>query len=615
MKKQGRLNDSMNELYFLASGKISRREAVSRTLKIAIGASAALFSGGLASYAIDSYVKEATANFQVKISKSYNPRAENYEIGLKVIAPELDDLKAYYENASIQGVLDKSSWSREREGIFLHSYSSAFFTRREIGEQKMRVEVEKDGVKSVKDFFVNVALNEDEISSNPLKREDLKLLWSDLLEDTRLRFDREDLLRKECEIVNAAEIKKVSRPSSIYLKELTSYLLSSNLDYRDVLRGISLLVPTLNTRPWICYGNFTEDINKAEFLLDENEAYWLTKFLSEVDVDEAHFYAARAITDQMVFFSDRLKIRPLDVVEYKGKKLQLFDLIKELAKKHFAFESQGKRESVKDFDLVGRWSDRSKVNNNRHIYYNLRQVQFPVSENMLFGFVEVDPINRRYVWEDDKNFHYEVEGKAFAYADKALNILSLWIENYGKFNEELKEILTDPNRKVGECSCSPLEGIHGYVDHPFWTEFFPNSIIEARKDNYDTLLFKGSKESRNSILLYGYSLITFNSPKWIEEVRVELATCYGSIAGYPLYRGGFNYPEKKRLAFAHGEPSFIINKNDENLLYERSTNELLLDRENTYTLNFIATRKDAAKKDGIIELYIYVPGEVREIKW
>ena len=607
MKKQERLNDSMNELYFLANGKISRREAVSRTLKIAIGVSAALLSGGLAGYAIDSHVKNLATNFQVKISKSYNPHAEDYEIGLKVIAPELDDLKAYYENASINGVLDKSSWLKEREGIFLHSYSSTFFTRREIGRQKIRVEVEKDGVKSAKDFFVNVALNEDEISSNPLKREDLKLLWIDLLEDAKLSFDREDLLRKECEIVDAAKINKFSRPSSIYLRELTSYLLSSNLDYRDVLRGISLLVPALNTRPWICYGNFTEDINKAEFLLDENEAYWLTKFLSEVDVDEAHFYAARAITDQMVLVSDWLKIRPLDVIEYKGRKLQLFDLIKELAKKHFTFESQGKRESVKDFDLVERWSDRSEVNNNRHIYYNLRQVQLPTSD---IGLFEVDPINRRYVWEDDKNYLYQVEGKDFVYADKALNILSMWIENHERFNEELNEILTNPNRKVVEYS--PIEAIWNQPD--IIKDFFPNSVTEARKDNYGTLLLKGSKESRNSLLLYGYSLITFNSPKWAEEVRVELATCYGSIMGYPLYVEVFNYPESKWAA-CHGEPSFIINKNDENLLYERSTDELLLDRENTYTLNFIATRKDAAKKDGITELYIKVPLEGKRIKW
>jgi hypothetical protein len=261
---------------------------------------------------------------------------------------------------------------------------------------------------------------------------------------------------------------------------------------------------------------------------------------------------------------------------------------------------------------VERWSDRSEVNNNRHIYYNLRQVQLPISD---IGLFEVDPINRRYVWEDDENYLYQVEGKDFVYADKALNILSMWIENYGKFNEELNESLTNPNRKAGECSCSPLEGIHGYVNHPFWTEFFPNSITEARKDSYDTLLFKGSKESRNSILLYGYSLITFNSPKWAEEVRVELATCYGSIMGYPLYVEVFNYPESKKPGWGHGEPSFIINKNDENLLYERNTDELLLDRENTYTLNFIATRKDAAKKDGITVLSIKVPLEGKRIKW
>jgi hypothetical protein len=103
----------MNELCLLANGKISRREAVSRTLKVVIDASAALLSGGPASYAIDSHVKNLAINFQVIISKSYNPHAEDYETGLKVIAPELDDLKVYYENASIQGVLDKSSWLKE----------------------------------------------------------------------------------------------------------------------------------------------------------------------------------------------------------------------------------------------------------------------------------------------------------------------------------------------------------------------------------------------------------------------------------------------------------------------------------------------------------------------
>ena len=36
---------------------------------------------------------------EVKVGKSYNAAVRDYEVGLKVIGPELDSLKAYYENA------------------------------------------------------------------------------------------------------------------------------------------------------------------------------------------------------------------------------------------------------------------------------------------------------------------------------------------------------------------------------------------------------------------------------------------------------------------------------------------------------------------------------------
>jgi len=111
------------------------------------------------------------------------------------------------------------------------------------------------------------------------------------------------------------------------------------------------------------------------------------------------------------------------------------------------------------------------------------------------------------------------------------------------------------------------------------------------------------RKVKNPIILYGYSLLTFNSPKRYEEVRVELASCYGSLTGYPIYREEFRYPPPRKAN--HGEPSFILNEKDEELLYKRSSKKLLIEP-NTYSLNFLFTREEAVEKDnspyGLIEL-------------
>jgi len=118
--------------------RISRRKALSDLTKIA-GAAALSFSvGGLAGYLLASRFSEATTKtviststltiyktetqtitstktimrtytttkterpeirIEVKVGKSYNAAVRDYEVGLKVIGPELDSLKAYYENA------------------------------------------------------------------------------------------------------------------------------------------------------------------------------------------------------------------------------------------------------------------------------------------------------------------------------------------------------------------------------------------------------------------------------------------------------------------------------------------------------------------------------------
>ena len=211
--------------------RISRRKALSDLTKIA-GAAALSFSvGGLAGYLLGSRFREAVTKtvvststltiyktetqtvtstktitrmytkterpeirIEVEVGKSYNATVRDYEVGLKVIGPELDSLKAYYENASIGGVLDR--WERR-----VTAYYSSFLTHGEIGEQRIRLEVEKDGVRAEKEFSIDIGLGEDEIAQSPLDRDGLKVLWRDLLEDVGLNLDREEVFRKEYEIV------------------------------------------------------------------------------------------------------------------------------------------------------------------------------------------------------------------------------------------------------------------------------------------------------------------------------------------------------------------------------------------------------------------------------
>ena len=489
---------------------------------------------------------------EVKVAKGYNAAAKDYEIELKVKASEpLDDIKAYYENASVSGVLDK--WKRNRL-----EYTSSFLTGREIGEQKIRLEVEKDGARAEKEFSINIALSENEIASSSLNRNDLKLLWKDLLKDTELQLDREGLFRKEYELVEKVGLKNVEKTASLFLKQLSNYLLSNQKSYEDISNGLSVILSLLPSKPWIYNGNKVEEVMKAEFPMSGETSYLLAKFLSEMDVGKEYVYAARAMIDQMLTIANWLRVDSFKVLEYEGKKLQLWDLAKQLFQKHLEFEQAGKRASVADEVLLKRWSDRSEVNKNKHIYYGLRQCLLGVH---LFI---TDPVNRTYAWEHDEEFLIrKVQPNGWTpdlipYANKGLNILLKWIENYEKISEEINYVVKHPEKKYQQKCTDAYWSIIDLIKFPFeesrsWhNTFFPTVTQTYKQDIYETLFKNGSNESRIPVFLKIWGVITFDSPKFLEEVRVELASCYGSLMGYPMYREGFTYPPEKLRGAIHG---------------------------------------------------------------
>jgi hypothetical protein len=624
ISKQNELKDLTNELYNLANKKISRREALSTASKIAIAATTASLTGGILGCLLYSSSRRETKtpDVDVKIGKVYNKKTKDYEVGIKVISSEkLDNLEAYYKNLSIEKLLDKNSWNRRE-----NSYEFDFSTNGEIGEQKITLIFEKDGVKGQKDLSVNIGLSEEEISSSNISREDLKLLWRDILEDERVDLDREELFKKEYEIAKSVKIKNISEIVSKYLKGFTKTVLSKNENYEEFLRGASLILPNLDSRPWIYYGNFTEDKNKAEFPLGEEESYLLTRFASEVDVDEEHLYAVRATIDQLrtislwlstcLPISVKCKVTPFDVVEYNGEKIQLWDLTKELFEKQMKYEKMGKRASVKDVDLVKRWSLREETNN-KHIYYALRQIQLPGPAFM----TDIDEI--RYItWYDEKQGGFVGYGQPsiiiqtfdhHSVVAKLLFTFKKYVDRFEYFNEFLNNVAKNPDIKLYSPSWksvfSPKEMVEARFKLIPWEGYFPNSSKEAYKDIYETLLFKGSSESRYPIIAYATADILKHGH---DEERVEGGILYSSYLGYPTYTVLVAYPINSDIRAAHGEISFILNKEDEELLYKRSEDRLIIERNHTYSLPYLWTRRGAILKDqeekGEIEFGgIYLP--------
>ena len=543
-----------------------------------------------------------TISVEVQVGKSYNVTARDYEVGLRISSSEaLSGLKAYYENASISGVLDR--WE-ERAG----AYYSSFLTGREIGEQRIRLEVEKNGAKAEEEFSINVGLSEDEIAQSSLDRNCLKLLWRDLLEDVELSLDREELFRKEYEIVNSVDLKEVGKAASLYLKQLSTYLVSSKKDHKPILKGLEVVLPAVNVYPAVVYGNWVEDWDRAEFLISDYRAYLLSRLLSEVECDLEHVYAARAMVDQVDAVAKCLMVDPWDVLEYEGNKLQLWDLAKQLFQKHLRFEADGKRASVKAKDLLKKWSNREKINN-RHIYLGMREVQLP--PYALIYDVEKMMYGKDYDEEIPMSPTFGGPHPPFKVKEKCLNILRKFVEKYEYYNEKLNSIVKNPDIKltypVSGHKESPKHFIEWYLNpNETWNKtYFPNSTKEAYEDCYNTLFFKGSLESQVPIILYGVSNIL---EVGYEEGRVEGNILFSSYLGYPVFRVGVDYPKNTdRGGLHHGEFSFILNENDENLLYQRSKDELFMDDKYTYSLFFLWTRKSALEKDQA-EL-----GEIEEI--
>jgi hypothetical protein len=451
---------------------------------------------------------------------------------------------AYFRNLSSEKVLNKDAWKTTynyRTGE--RSYEVNFSTSREIGEQRIILVVKKDGSTVTKGFSINVGLSEEEISSSNIPREDLKLLWRNILEDEKVDLDREELLKKECEIAKSVGMKSVSEIKSQYLKGFTKTLLSRNENHERFLRGASLILRSLDDRPWIYYGNFTRDKNKAEFPLGEEEAYLLTRFAVEVDVDEEHLYAARATIDQLrtisLWMSVRRNVSPFDIIEYNEERMQLWDLVKELFKKQMRYEKMGKRGSVRDTDLIRRWGLR-EITNNRHIYYGLRQVQLPAPAFL----TDIDTI-KWISWSDD-SYQPATYGQPVIVLEtldgrsilgKAMYYFKKYVDRFEYFNEFLNNVAKNPDIKLYSPSWnsvfSPKEMVEAHFKLIPWEGYFPNSSKEAYKDIYETLLFKGSSESRYPIIAYATADILKHGP---DEERVEGGILYSSYLGYPAYR-------------------------------------------------------------------------------
>ena len=191
--------------------------------------------------------------------------------------------------------------------------------------------------------------------------------------------------------------------------------------------------------------------------------------------------------------------------------------------------------------------------------------------------------------------------------------LKIAIDNLNYFDEghaSVVEIINNLDKPLAY-GWSVKKWIKNYAEQEFWNHF-PQTKNESYKDIW-FLIDKGSKIVKANLYIYGKSLSdrvqsalndkAHNYTHW-EEERVEQAILNAWSVGLPIYRSFTAYPDKP--GWIHDEPSFTITLSDISLLYQRSSEKLLLN-DKTYTLNFLSTRKSAVIKDKVPYCNIFLP--------
>ena len=207
--------------------------------------------------------EKPTIIIEAKIGKAYVKSASDVEISIKLYTDEkFDSIKGRYWNSSIGGELNFREFS--------NSYEASFLTGQEPGDQFIEFEVERDGVGAGKRLSISVGLSDEEIESSLIGRRGIEMLWRDLLENgpsSDLEI-LERILRLENELVNEVQVEEVSEASALYLRNLSNYLISNSKSSDEILKGLAIILPAINVYPQIVYGNWVEDFDRAEFLID-----------------------------------------------------------------------------------------------------------------------------------------------------------------------------------------------------------------------------------------------------------------------------------------------------------------------------------------------------------
>ena len=568
---QRRLNDLSGRLYENAlNQRASRREALGNLAKIAGVTALSFVAGGLVGYLFaprregaitqtknitktvyktktqtitktitstktitETYTTTKTEkpeiNIEVQVGKSYSAAAKDYEIGLRVKASELlDGIRAYYENASTSGIVDR--W--KRNGL---EYTSSFLTGKEIGEQRIRLEVEKDGAKAEKEFYINIGLSESEIAQSSLDRNGLKLLWRDLLENffddlpelyrpiAPYKFDLEDVFRKEYELVNFANLKSIRKETSLFLRELLSYFGINEKSYQPILNGLKIVLPLSVEFPELITGlSNTYPIRQAD-----------TEILAKIVQDnpekvQKYPYFTWALAKQAGSFCEYYWIDFDETLETGdkalGKKVKtsvrelwnlIFEKMVELNENGKLFMGLKKEDVLKYFD---------EANPNRSIKADNWMREKAVSP----AITSADLIHKKATMDYYGIEQYELPVR--------IEFILLNTQNLEKINEDVRRLFLD-----GEISdekiCERLNS---------WRKTYKEQLpgTEVVVDDLEKLFKKGSSLTKiglkNMIFTRSPSRVDLKYKNYrqskYEEFRVEEGRGFSWSIGIPSYR-------------------------------------------------------------------------------
>ncbi len=453
---------------------------------------------------------------------------------------------------------------------------------------------------------------------------------SGVLKTMELWKDNSTLLSKSDEIVEKNDVIKdkelvlLNMAKSLYdigkdeLRDWSIWYLSNFTNYKgdEVAKEFKNLSDVLNytDREKIALSGLNKEwVNGSE-----------TEILAYLIMDDKKYaylypYAVWALVKQAGIISKWLGLNYTDKLSFNGTNYSMREIVNEDFRKIANYTKSGdmvlglKPEELLNL-IPSNNSHKNRIADNWMREKLLPQAMFyTIWPKAIFAW----EVYKDFAWTGEVGNGPSVPWFKVFRPEVALKVAADNIKAFEKLHNDSVYLINHPDEEfqIGHVKKTAYQLVRDEIY--YMGNYFPHTVNESLKD-FKLLYNNGSEIAKIGILMYGkaladelvYSNNGTNGSRF-DEIRVEQTIGDLWSIGLPGFRGDVSYPpdcDHPGPGWFHGSPSFIITPSDIQLLYNRSSKQLLMELDKkTFAYHIFASRLEPIIDDKSFYADIYLP--------